>query len=574
MLGHRDVDVYVPDIAKRRITIGSGFHCDIRLEGNDIMVEHAALEMDETGALCFVACTGRSTADGVLLAPGSRSPFDFRTGFSVADLPVPAAHPAITLMLMVRGRLPASPEVLIVGSAPAEVHIAVRSAHISPRHVTFVRNPLGVIDNGSETGTWIRGARLRPETFESVQPNGFIKLGPLGLHVETVRRLAGWHDEAAAAVNALEATLQPRDASADHAPVKPSPRAEVRVISVRHLAPKQEEHLYLGRAEDNEVTFDHRQVSAHHATVHRVGGQTFVEDRGSSNGTYVRGVRIEAGQPVAVVEGEKFFLGPVPVKLQLNAPGDGSRRPPDREEPGRGFRSATRAVSSTPIDVFVGYAHANHEVARQVVEAVEQLGWEVWWDDQLLGGSRYTEEIESALKRARCVLALWSEEAAESHWVRNEGNFGLQRNVLIPILLDPIDLPLNWQHLHAVNLQSWSGSLEDPAFMRLARALSGVCASVATLVPRGDDSEFSLKEGQHAVVGRDGFQCSFVLTDPRVSAVHARLAFQGGKLTVRDENSNNGTWIDGVRITPGEFSPVPPGAVLRFGPLEFTVTKT
>ena len=56
-----------------------------------------------------------------------------------------------------------------------------------------------------------------------------------------------------------------------------------------------------------------------------------------------------------------------------------------------------------------------------------------------------------------------------------------------------------------------------------------------------------------------------------MSGVHATLRFDAGQLVVRDETSNNGTWIAGARIPPGVWTNVPAGAPLRFGPIEFSV---
>jgi pSer/pThr/pTyr-binding forkhead associated (FHA) protein len=72
-------------------------------------------------------------------------------------------------------------------------------------------------------------------------------------------------------------------------------------------------------------------------------------------------------------------------------------------------------------------------------------------------------------------------------------------------------------------------------------------------------------------VGRDAAQCPIALNEPRVSSVHATVKLESGQLMVRDEGSNNGTHVAGVRISPGTWVAVPPGAQLRFGPLEFAV---
>jgi pSer/pThr/pTyr-binding forkhead associated (FHA) protein len=70
--------------------------------------------------------------------------------------------------------------------------------------------------------------------------------------------------------------------------------------------------------------------------------------------------------------------------------------------------------------------------------------------------------------------------------------------------------------------------------------------------------------------GRDGAQCGILLSEPRVSGVHATVKLENGALMVRDENSNNGTTVNGARVQGGVWSPVPHGSIVRFGPVEFS----
>jgi len=88
---------------------------------------------------------------------------------------------------------------------------------------------------------------------------------------------------------------------------------------------------------------------------------------------------------------------------------------------------------------------------------------------------------------------------------------------------------------------------------------------------RGAAGHFTVRAGSEMRVGRDPAQCSIYLSEPRVSGVHATLKLEGGQLLVRDETSNNGTWVSGVRLPPGAWSAVPSSAALRFGPIEFEV---
>jgi pSer/pThr/pTyr-binding forkhead associated (FHA) protein len=93
--------------------------------------------------------------------------------------------------------------------------------------------------------------------------------------------------------------------------------------------------------------------------------------------------------------------------------------------------------------------------------------------------------------------------------------------------------------------------------------------SVATL--RGASGQYTIRPGSEVRVGRDPARCQIFLAEPRISGVHATLKLEGGQLFVRDETSNNGTWISGSRIAPGAWTGIPSGAILRFGPVEFGV---
>lgn len=82
---------------------------------------------------------------------------------------------------------------------------------------------------------------------------------------------------------------------------------------------------------------------------------------------------------------------------------------------------------------------------------------------------------------------------------------------------------------------------------------------------------FTVHPGMEMRAGRDGSTCQILLSEPRVSGNHAAVKFEGGQLLVRDEGSNNGSFLNGQRLPAGVWTPVPPGAQLRFGPVEFSV---
>jgi pSer/pThr/pTyr-binding forkhead associated (FHA) protein len=82
---------------------------------------------------------------------------------------------------------------------------------------------------------------------------------------------------------------------------------------------------------------------------------------------------------------------------------------------------------------------------------------------------------------------------------------------------------------------------------------------------------YPVTDGRELKVGRDPGLCDLCLTEPRVSGLHAAVKFEQGQLFVKDEGSNNGTYLNGGKIQSHVWQPVPAGAALRFGPVEFAV---
>jgi pSer/pThr/pTyr-binding forkhead associated (FHA) protein len=94
-------------------------------------------------------------------------------------------------------------------------------------------------------------------------------------------------------------------------------------------------------------------------------------------------------------------------------------------------------------------------------------------------------------------------------------------------------------------------------------------ASRATL--EGSAGVYTVMPGTEMRAGRDGAECAILLAEPRVSGVHATLKIDNGQLMMRDENSNNGTYLNNGRLSAGIWTPVPNGSLIRFGPVEFSV---
>lgn len=309
----------IPGFGKQTITLGSAPHCEIQLGGPGVAPEHARIVNQGGGQLVFVdAGTGQTFANGQPIAPGSSQPFDFRTQFMLGQTPVPNAHPAMALMLMQLGNAAKAQGQVIFGRDSGKANIVIQHPSVSSQHATVSINPLSVTDHGSTSGTWIAGQRIAANQPTPVDANALVAFGPVPIPMSLALQLAS------------SATLDPQGSSPAHAnaaiaaahaaPGQQASRPKHKTVigQVAIGGPGQPSFKSIGRTPDNDIVINHPQVSSKHALIHKVGSQLYVEDRGAANGTYVRGQRVPPGQKIPIQNGEKIFIGPMPLLIAVD----------------------------------------------------------------------------------------------------------------------------------------------------------------------------------------------------------------------------------------------------------------
>ena len=125
-------------------------------------------------------------------------------------------------------------------------------------------------------------------------------------------------------------------------------------------------------------------------------------------------------------------------------------------------------------DIFLSYASADLERAKRFVPVLEKHGWSVWWDKRIRAGTTFAQVIEEAAKAARCVIVLWSQASVRSDWVQNEASEGLQRRILIPVLIDDVPIPFEFRRVQAANLIGWDGGDDHPELNALLDDIAGL----------------------------------------------------------------------------------------------------
>lgn len=107
-------------------------------------------------------------------------------------------------------------------------------------------------------------------------------------------------------------------------------------------------------------------------------------------------------------------------------------------------------------DVFLSYASADRERAREIASVFRQRGWSVWWDRTIPPGRTYDQVIEEALDASRCVVVLWTRNSVVSDWVKIEADEGARRGILVPVVLEEVRIPLAFRRIQAAHLIEWN----------------------------------------------------------------------------------------------------------------------
>ncbi len=165
-------------------------------------------------------------------------------------------------------------------------------------------------------------------------------------------------------------------------------------------------------------------------------------------------------------------------------------------------------------DIFISYKREDRRVAERLSIALEQLGFDVWWDFELLSGDGYRKVIERVIDECGVTVVLWSELARESTFVVDEAAYSREQNKLCPARIDDCRLPLGFGGDHVVDLRNWEGEMGHDGLQSLLRAVELKTGKKARLGarPRGEDEEARFAEMEAFKAAQAGGNASALQT--------------------------------------------------------------
>jgi ABC-type multidrug transport system ATPase subunit len=330
----------IPGIGKPQVTVGSAPNCDIVLQGPGVAPQHLTFSM-QGQQLVLTDHVGATNHAGVAVPPNVPTPVQLGQPLYAGQTPVPLNHPLVGLLLLLQGSAPPQAGRVSIGRDPARVNAAIAHPAVSGLHATIDFTARSITDHDSKSGTYIAGQRIPANQPIPLDATGIVQLGPVTLSVAHLQPLAQPAPQfGGAPAQAPTAFAPPSPVGPVHSPMPqqapaiamppvappvanggeapaPRPGGKARTMIGEAIFGGATSVINIGRTPDNQIVVPHPQVSSKHAQIIKEGDRLFISDKGSANGTFVKGHRLAAGQRVEVQNGEKIFVGPMPMVIQI-----------------------------------------------------------------------------------------------------------------------------------------------------------------------------------------------------------------------------------------------------------------
>ena len=136
-------------------------------------------------------------------------------------------------------------------------------------------------------------------------------------------------------------------------------------------------------------------------------------------------------------------------------------------------------------EIFISYKSERRLAAEHFAEVLKRYGYSVWFDYELVKGKDFTQQIERRVREAKALVVLWCSHSVSSRWVREEVYLADKLGILIPVMIEPCEIPFGFQLADTIDLTQWDGAPRSHQLDPLIDALEGRIGRAAAQDRRG-----------------------------------------------------------------------------------------
>ena len=124
-------------------------------------------------------------------------------------------------------------------------------------------------------------------------------------------------------------------------------------------------------------------------------------------------------------------------------------------------------------EIFISYKSERRAAAEHFAEVLRRHGFTVWFDYELVKGADFAAQIERQIREAKALVALWCSLSVSSRWVREEVHLAHDLGILVPVKIEPCEIPFGFRLADTIDLTGWDGAPRGAALDPLIDALEG-----------------------------------------------------------------------------------------------------
>ncbi len=184
----------------------------------------------------------------------------------------------------------------------------------------------------------------------------------------------------------------------------------------------------IGRRSDCSLRLRGRKVSRYHAEIRRRGNDLWIQDLGSTHGTWVDGQRL-AGPPQKIFPGQRIAISNFTLQLVSG-------------------EAAIPAPGQRPGQIFISYSREDANFVYPLAAKLESDGFKVWIDRlDIPVGNPWRREIVQAIAESDAFILLLSPSSTASKNVLAELDIAIGEDIkVMPVIMRSVQIPNNFKY--------------------------------------------------------------------------------------------------------------------------------